>query len=865
MMVYLRGSSVLVLCLSFLAVSPSLLSETTRQEKVKKTPARAARTDHDGVPLPEGVLVRLGSIRLRHGADVHQIAFTSDGTNIVSCGADGSVQIWDAASGKRRRQFQAARAIDPTAHGSSFAILSRDGRLLATILQAKDGKTDKVVLWQTATGKICGEVKGEGLFSQLSSDNLAFSADGKILAIGNANGVLRLVETSTGRERRSLRWGEGEIKAVAFSADGKMLAAASSTAGAAVWNVADGTRLRIFLSPEKERMAALVFAPDGKSLVIGSEQGTLHLWDLATGNNLHTLRDDKRGTPLSSLFLLFSPDGSLLVMGDIYNEDLLLWNTVSGKVARKIGGIAEPHCAAFAPDGKTLATGDSANRVRLWDVASGKEQNLHRDNTVALAAPALSPDGRILATYGDDQTLRLWAFPSGKHLRTFRGHDSGVLCLAFTADGKQLITGGYDGTIRFHDTVTGRERRKIEAHGRSENGKREARAVAAIALSPDGKTLASGGFDSCVRLWDIASGKQRHVLEGRRGWVFSVAFSPDGKTVAGGGATDDACDTCLWDSATGKLVRKFEEDGAMAQTLAFSPDGKVLVAAGELLGSWHIDFVETATGKALGGFDNFKTGVLDSATTSAISSDGRILAVGGYRGVTLWEMASRRRIRHLRGAWGGCSDLGLTPDGRTLIAANGDGTIHFWDLTGRADGDRLRTEKLSAKQLEELWTRLDSADPAPAYRAFWELAAAPEDAVAYLRSRLHPTAPLNRQQISRLITDLGSEQFAVRDKATKELAELREVALPALRAALAARPELEQRKRLEQLVREAENEMAAPGRLHLWRTLAALEQMRTPPARKLLETLATGTPEAWLTRQAKASLQRVAKQSAAKP
>lgn len=866
-MMALSGNRARIVCMALATLAPSLPIEAAPDPEAKPADMMPRRTDSYGDPLPDGVLVRLGSVRWRHAGDVHQIAFSPDGSSIVSCSADGWVHRSEAATGKRLWHFRAARAADPTALSSSPAVLSADGRVLATVVQSQDGKSDKVVLWRTATGKAFREFKGDGLFSQLSSGSLAFSADGKILATGSSKGVLRLFDTDTGRERRSLRWDEWEISSLAFSTDGKMLAA-TSFGGVAVWTVAEGACPRTFSAPKEERMTAVAFAPDGKTLATGTRQGTLQIWDLATGKKLHTLRDPKREEPrwyLHLTFLLFSPNGSLLAMGDPHNGEVLLWNTATGKVVRKIEDIAEPLCASFSPDGKTLATGDSTNRVRLWDVASGKERNPRDDNAVAFAAPALSPDGRILATFGGDRTIRLWSFPSGKPLRTFRGHDSGVLCLVFSADGQQLITGSYDGTLRFHDAVSGRQLRNIDAHGRSEQGKREAFAVRALALSPDGKTLASGGFDSRVRLWDVATGKLRHVLDGRRGWVFSVAFSPDGKIIAGGGATDDSCDTCLWNTASGKRVGRLKEDGGAAKTLAFSPDGKVLVAAGELLGYWHIDFVEAATGKALARFDNRETAVLDSYVTSAISSDGRILALGGYRGVSLWEMASRRPIGKLRGEWGGCSHLVLTEDGRVLIGANGDGTIHFWDLTGRADGDRLRGGPLSAKALEELWARLESAGPAPAYRALWTLAAAPDDAVPFLSRRLRPIPRLDPPKVKQLLTDLSSDQFVVREKAAKKLAEFQEGALPALREALAAHPDLQTRKRLELLVHQAEKGSGEPSCLRPWRALAALEQMRAHPARRLLETLAAGVPEAWLTREAKASLRRLSRRAAARP
>jgi WD40 repeat protein len=648
---------------------------------------RPARTDPYGDPLPPGALARLGSIRLRHAADVRSVAFSPDGKAVISADPDWTHR-WDTTTGKRLASFRSPAARLGAAVTSPLLALSPDGRLLVTVVPGKDrdDRPGKVVLRETAGGKVRAELKGNQLLTQLSSGCLAFSLDGKLLAVGDLNDVLQLYDTATGRELRKIEGTDRQFQHVAFSPDGKVVATAPFRGGVTFWETGTGAKGRT-LPMKDARVAALAFAPDGKSLLTGTEEGNLQLWDRASGKELRAFQDKKREQPLSFLFLVFSPDGRYVAVGDVYNSSLLLWDATTGKVARQLEGIAGPCCAAFSRDGKTLVTGDGGHLVRLWEVSTGKERRLIEGASIVLGPVALSPDGKTLATQGPDSTLHLRTFPGGKSLRSWRVK-GGVYSLAFSPREGLLVTGGHDGTLRFWDPATGKEWRKVPAHRYERDGKVEPRSVAAVAFSPDGKTLASGGEDSLVRLWDVGTGKLQHTLKGRRGWVDAVAFSPDGKLVAGGGCTDDSLDTCLWDAKTGKLVRTFREGqaGSFAMALAFSRDNKVLAAAGGLFGGWYVTFVDVATGKGLAERNSLQAGVQDEFYAAAVSPDGRTLALGSARGIALWDMATRKEVRQIRGEFGACTSLAFARDGRTLVAAHGDGTVLFWDIAARARG-----------------------------------------------------------------------------------------------------------------------------------------------------------------------------------
>jgi hypothetical protein len=200
------------------------------------------------------------------------------------------------------------------------------------------------------------------------------------------------------------------------------------------------------------------------------------------------------------------------------------------------------------------------------------------------------------------------------------------------------------------------------------------------------------------------------------------------------------------------------------------------------------------------------------------------------------------------------TSLAFSPDGRRLISGLWNSTLLVWDV-GAVPIDR--GEKLRAEDAAKAWADLGGPDAPRAFRARGTLAAAPDAALPLLTAHLHPAQAADPQRLQRLLTDLESEQFAVRDKAQKELQDLGDLAEPALRQTLADKPTLEVRRRVQAVLERLRGPVTRPELLQTLRAIAVLEDIGTPEARRLLEESAKGAPEARLTREAKELLRRL--------
>lgn len=832
-----------------------LVGET---DQLKRATVQAARTDRYGDPLPPRALARLGTVRFRPGDPIAQIAFSPDGkllaatTENMEANANlVSISLWDRATGKRLRQFAASKRPPFT------FIFAPDGKTLAT-----QDERGAIHLWDVGTGKELRRIAAGGMVFETTptgqglilGSGLVFSPDGKAVAARGADKAIHLWETVTGKELRKFPAGPEDVAPLAFSRDGKMLAT-SAKKMIRFWDVKTGKEKARLLGHEG-LAGTPAFSADGKTFAALARtpgqlyQMTAYVWDIAAAKLLH-----KWDLPANPVFAsCMSPDGKIVLVGS--GGDLCLHDLSTGKQVRRLSalitGATAIFSAVFSPDGKIVAAGGQNRVLQLWDVESGKPLQPFAGHQGALNSLSLSTNGKYLASTAGDNRLFLWDMATAQLVAAFQSPKARFVDVAFAPDDRRLAVVGEYPFVRLLEVPSGKEIRRLPCDRDRQNS---------VAFSPDGRLIAAGsGYtsdgsrDKSIRLWETSTGKVLHKMPVPRiaehdGGLLCLAFSPDGRLLASGGYGEAAH---VWNVFTGQLYCQLPGHHYWVSSLRFSPDGQTLATTHWDREKRTIRLWEVRSGKERGQL----SGHTDRVSSLAFAPDGRFASAGDDKTIRIWDLNTGAETECLRGHESVVGPLAFSSDGQRLISGGWDTTILIWDLKARPQPRSAPAAVQSAKDLEALWTALAGDDAAKAYRAIAELSADPEQTVPLLRQHLRPVHSPDPRRLARLVAELDSERFEVREKAGKQIEEIGELAKPSLLKALEGKPSLEVRRRIELLLINIEP-AHSPAQLRALRAVEVLEHVGTPEARRVLETLASGAAEARLTRESKAALARL--------
>jgi WD40 repeat protein len=826
-----------------------------------------ARTDRYGDPLPEGAVARLGTRRFRAPGEIMSLAYTPDGKTIAVA-SHGGLFLFDAASGKRLRQLSLPNAMWDREMPLAF---SPDGKRLARRTGKQDGQRykDVVFVWELA---------GNGKPREYDAERamwIGWSSDGEPQAVCLEKDAFCLRNLASGSSRRfeCKEFHQPEFYfwiACACAPAGKTLAIADEQSRVHIWDTAAG-RQRCALPFKNAHIHALAFSPDGRILAslvrdqAAQPRWRVQLWDASTGAALHTLATDQEN--LRSV--VFAPGGKTLATVSL--TEIRLWDARTGRERRRLkgGGRSFGSAIAFSPDGKTLATTEvHSGVIHLWDVPSGTRKLESEGHTNWPGRPSFSLDGKRVATGSAmEGTIFIWDVATGEPCIRIHRSSGGLGHCAFSADGRTLYSCSGN-QLLFFDAANGQElhvqkvevpdRPKMRPSGESMYLSDDHARLIVVSTLDNREMLVTG--------WDVATRKQ--LFQRRRPWMdLGYALSADGRLLAAPHPTPARVKGAargpvrLEDAATGELLLTLPALEGQTWPLAFSPDGRLLAAVNSTgKRNDKKDDPAGATGSALPLWETATaTEVLalplERQSRIAFSPDGRLLALTAPGGdILLWDLRGGKELYRFKGFDAQVTSLAFSPDGRQLVSGLSDSTLLVWDVAAIRSKDRPAA--LDAASIRQAWNDL-AGDARKAFAARWALSAAPDQTVSLLRERLQPIQAADPQRLRRLLADLDSEQFAAREKARGELAELGELAEPALRQILADKPSLEARRLIQALLDNLRAPVTRPALLQSLRAVALLEDLGTLPARELLEELTKGAPEARLTREAKAALQRL--------
>ncbi|MEA5476574.1 NB-ARC domain-containing protein [Pseudanabaena galeata UHCC 0370] len=525
---------------------------------------------------------------------------------------------------------------------------SANGKLLAI----GDTKGD-IHLWQVSDGKPILTYRGHKGWVV----SVAFNPEGTVLASSSVDQSIKLWDVSTGDCLNTLQGYIGAVMSVAFSPDGTTLASGHADRTVRLWK--SGQCLKI-LHGHEDIVEAVAFSSKGNLLASSSDDCTVRLWDIDTGECSQIFE----GHEDIIWSIAFSHNGNVLASGS-EDKTIRLWNTDKGNCIKTLAGHTHTVFAvSFSHDGSTLATGSGDRTIRLWDLKTAQCSKTLTGHNHWVRSVAFHPDRLVLASSSGDEMVKLWEIDTGFCMRTFQGHTGRSWTTKNDNQGDSQASGNISNEhlLNLWEVTSGQQFRILQGY---------TNAVRSVVFNLEQTILASGGDDSIIRLWDIQSGECIRALHGHAGHVWQVAFSPIGTILA---SCAEDCTIKLWDVSSGNCLTTISEHPDLARTLVFSHDGKLL-ATGET--SRVIKLRDIVTGECLRILQGHKSAILAIAFSD---DDHYLISSSRDKTVKIWDTKTGDCLQTLETLTSITSNIKFMPMHPHIAFGCGDKFIYRWNI-----------------------------------------------------------------------------------------------------------------------------------------------------------------------------------------
>lgn len=589
--------------------------------------------------------------------------WSADGRMIVEPTTDGIYLLDGTTLAPVRQLFSPVR--------DRMVATTPDGRL---IVSASGGPSTPIEVWDAASGALTRTL-GEG-----SIVDMQISPNGRFVAMVRAN-VIALWDLATGVKVRELRpKAPGGVWSVVISPDSRYVAAASDH-GFDLWEVTGIDPIATVLSGQGHRRP--VFSPDSTRVLFTDQYKSIVVFDILSGKGIRSLVVSARDVA-GATELAYSHDGSTIAAG-VYDYDnaskasryrILAWDASTFDVIAELPGhSAEIDRIAFTLDDRFLISVSGPEHVvRQWNVA---QRRLERVIDADATWFDLSPSGRYVLTSGPGSD-RVWDVLTGETVRTAPRLNGRITSLVYDRAGARIAF-GFDNDVIVRDARNGAALLRLKGHTRP---------VDRVAFSPDGRMLASSSLDGIIRLWNAETGALVNALANplpapnpqqaplpERRVAPQIAFSPDGSLLASGSFQSEVR---IWTMASPGLSKTLSADGEAVAGVAFSPDGASIAALSRVTGGGRAQVWAVASGRPslfLGQGSKNNVGDL------AFSPDGQLIAVASdHQTVNLWRASDGTLVSELTGHKGNVISLAFNADGSRLASGAADKSAIVWDV-----------------------------------------------------------------------------------------------------------------------------------------------------------------------------------------